>query len=517
MDILEYYILSLKTRKDIYNKDYNNKKYLQSFIEYLRIQFIYPFDLKNNRDIDLDSLKDSIIHLRKDLVFDTEKFLDFFNKQFNYVGYSRISKSYNRIKNKSKIVIDDLNEDTFNYFLKNNIDIALYSGLYTTDDVDNIILRYFYVKENKGISKELVKLNLKRKLSILDFNLEIIERLGIESLLYICANQILNDNIDMEYAEYILIQKTQRLDKLYVAEYTNIDSEKKFNEMVESKEIVDINILKEFNDLLEKVKVKRFREKVFVITKEIVDELNLIKCILRLNIEYLENKIGNDTLKEYIDFMLYNYRCNVPEDIIYLNMNQRCLLKQLLIGVLYNEEASKRYSSEFIELLNSIFVKLKNDRCSTYVDLDQFNVSCLHKTFSYYTMNKWMEVFCYFFTKYFNKECITSNIKQTVFDFIYPKEGFCDNCHLEYSKLKAENTDIKKDKNTVENKFIAYQNKEKLLFFRIRYADTCDTHLYSKHFTQVSNVKNASINLLEELVYSLKREVNDMILFLNKK
>ena len=494
-------VSDLERRRIVYHRpiSYDIKRFYDFFYD------TFVFNIRNIQHIDLWELKTEIYYMKLAYFINIKQFCELINSNFKYLGSDSFTRSYKTIKRLYKININVLSLDNIKTLKNNYIDLNYNTGL-TKNELDNLILRYFITQEDASASTCFSE---NRKISYLDFNSECCVKLSLDSLINICKNEYCFDSHNDIKKE--IIGRIQRMDKLYSIDIPRVLSEDEFDEfVVQNKDKIDklyatdtITIIEKTMRFISKPEFDSFAKKILI---DIKDDLDLIKCIFKINIDFLDGVLDDTMLHRYTRVMIDQFNITVPNEIIKLNTRQKCLLKQVCVGAIYIQTKLQgvMYSDRFITLLNKIITKIP-DMCSRYID-PVLEVSCLHDTFSYYALSKWMNMFCGVFLIKTGIDCNYVNVMNASIDLLYPKRSFCDNCHDDYKALQQTQISItqRSDLNTKNQAFVL---AEKLVFFRRRFADQCDTELYPTHFLQINNQEQKVKTLINEMVLSMRSEI----------
>jgi hypothetical protein len=497
-------LADLERREVVYGKKIKRDD-INPFLTYFADHFIY--NINNQAYIELEPLKNNIEYLQKILFINIKDFCDLLNTEFNYSGNDQFTRYYRIILRTFNIDIDNINDSVINN-IKNNRDAIIQYTNFSTYLIDNLILRY-YVCIAHNIPFTEFKNN--RKISFLDFNEECCGYLKLDTLIDIYVKNLCFDDSDIIANEILL--KAQRLNKLYSIDIPLMTSEVEFRQYTAAHkdridELTKIDTVEVIQKLIDIINTQKFKHKATVIINEIIQDMNLITCIIKINIDFLEGTLDEMILHRYIEVMINHIDYDVPSEITKLNERQKCLLKQVCSGVmprLIEDFNSKpNYSLEFKNIFKEIIDNIP-DKCSRYIN-EHMEIKCYHSTFHFYSLNKWMNSFCTIFSQLTNKNCEYTNIMHTSIDLLYPKKSFCDSCHEDYKYLQNEQIHFNQ-RSPLYTKFEAFRLGEKLLFFRKRFADQCDTTLYSDHFLQIGNQTNRIKSILSEIILSMRSEI----------
>jgi hypothetical protein len=383
---------------------------------------------------------------------------------------------------------------------------------------------------------------------------------------YIIGYEGRDPKTDNEYYNNMLINKIEHQQKIYLFDVNNIEE---WNNKIKERGLgpesrsfrapeqlscdnqINIDILEEFDKYKKYINLNSFTNYVDIRIKTIKDELELICMLFILNMLYLEYEDDNIMYKiiyYYINIMLginnsfsnlinpnnnsdnryikeeikkinininnkYNDDTKFPIKEIFnfkkidlntmikpLNDYQKCLLLQTISGNISNNVLY--FSHNFKNIGTYIINNIKID-CISFIDKNK--VKCYHKTYSYYSYNKWIMLFNYILYNYnINFKLKPDDFYNLDIQVINPRFSFCDRCYNHYKSYDS----LKENINTSSNsKYITLINKNKLKLFRASFADNCDIPEKVIHFGEYLNVNNSIGNIHSIIIKSIQNEI----------
>jgi len=526
-----YYNFMLNFYKFKFNTDNKGEFYKQN-------------DGRNLYRFNFDSFYEMIQELIDYYDLDLKLFLTNFNKMFRYYidDFKNESKIKNGLINFSKCTGVDLNNLNRDYMITLLKLLAKYpfspqvvsfnlDGPTFYHNIETVFLQYWY--EVQTSKKERI-FSDKRQLSWLDFDMEVIKELSHETikemLLMLCEVGITEYELfdikeyGRQYAKQVLSDKTpyKTIEELF--------SDDKIDTCIET-----------VKELIKKgIPPLEFKDGVYHILKDIMDECKLIEMIIRLNeliITYIKSEEKNDYDKiiSSLDKMTpkIGKNINIKDDFTPLTTHTFCLFIQICITVLDNPDIHP--------ILKSIAENFSKD-CKQYKNYytcletnqgNKFYVYCEHRTIHYYTFKKWWYMYIALIEKFYNQKFSEMNLNeyyQRTFQVWYPKSSYCDKCYNQYKNLEevVNNTTkglvsyIPKDNDDLlAHKFLVVVMKSKIPKYRAIYNENCDIPLYTKddslikaydsHKKEIKNkINNVSV-ALTDLLKSIRQETEKII------
>lgn len=457
-------------------KKNTNFKYFKSFLG--------QFSTIKKPRIELYIFQLYIRELAEEMNFDIEQLLIDFNKCLDYSLDERRIRHRLEIKKYYNVDINSLDETQVNTLTKYSYDIIYMIG---QDEYDNLILRHFLYLQNSNYRLPLY-IN-QRKISALDFNELCYKRLDIDTLCKAIESKYISYD---KQAYETLLYKIERQDKLYIINMIDSDKVNKdyFKDNL-SNIIINFDLIGEIETYKKRFSNVYFNTISNRLIQEIKEELELIHFIIELNTFILQSR-WNDS---------YSLFDNIKKG---LTTRQNCLLLQIFSSTLDNT-ISVRFtnSNHFVLLANSII-----DYCKNICKSKPLN-PCDHDTFHYYTLNKWILLFKHILVR----EGLPTNLEPYEINnlkemILFPKDAFCTKCHDYYKEeLQKTTVDISElNKLPVEVKYVIFQHKNKIPFYRIKYSDLCQTTPgHNPHFLEYINSKQ-NANEFQTMVFKALTE-----------
>ena len=394
-------------------------------------------------------------------------------------------------------------------------DVQHYSRLFNKSDADNLLLRWYYNKEvgftNKVVmdskTYDIFPKTREAKLTFLDFNDEILNELPMHFITSICAKKELICPITISHAETILIERLQKLDKLYVIDIPHVLTYEQFEDALDqfiAKNPEQISLLRVLERAIRAVNTPTFTEKVRALTRSIADDLYCIQFMLTWNRRFIRE--GNELSLDYIERM--------RNTLSQMNKRQRCLCKQVFTSIVYMQNDVPTYHPNLIDIARQMLNVLP-ESCYEFVSNHRF-ISCYHETFHQYSLSKWLDIYCHWFGINFpGVPCTYPNVERNQHNAvnIYPKKGFCGGCYKAYKHL--QNIDAGANRNDgIPVRFTYFILKKQLYFYRLRFSDLCDNEATPMHVTQANIQRKTSEKALEEIILAISKEQKEFAFFI---
>jgi len=384
----------------------------------------------------------------------------------------------------------------------------------TQYNVDNIMLRHYLYQQQ--LSEHVADANviddepifhpyvMYRKLSWLDFNEEILKHLSIETLIAICTQHDLVESASN--AEDVLLEKCMQIDKLYIID---VDLDKatiaqltaKINQHNASVQ-VPLDLLVWLRDVQTQVNSQSFNEKLRTLIGVLVEEHECVLFLMELCHHVTQSSgVQNSYVQDKI------------VEIANMTQLKRCLLKQVFTSVV-NDQSHPTYNTH-LKTLSQHLLQSIPDSCVFYIDETMGLPQCRHQSFHYYTLNKWMYLFCQLFSVQFpNALCDHATISSKAnLNIIYPRKGFCSGCYAQYKQMQQINVG---PLNNASLRFVVMLWKNQLYSYRVRFSNMCDIKPTASHFIEAKNALNSLDSMTREAIVALHNELRNMrILFLN--
>jgi hypothetical protein len=463
------------------------------FEEYIKQHL--SFYTKKSLIFDIHQLREHINHICIEAGLNKRNVILQINNHFQYKLDDYKISQYKYLKHYCKLNLEAITQKQIDCLDK---DIDKYGHFLSPENIENIILRYHYArsKYSNPSYDQIFKLDLPstRKLSAHDFNDLIIKDIPITELETIIKNQYNYISYNELYDEYI--HRVERQDKFYF-----ITIRPGMRPIKESQRLLDDKNFNLYDELQSKkiaVNVSDFTLKIDSYCNTIKEELKLIELIINFDL-----LIDEENWIQAKQLILSSSLSN----------HQHCLLLQILNGTL--DLSIQRYTNDYRTFINEIIdeLSLNPNNCDSYIS-NSIPV-CLHKTFHYYTLHRWVLSF--------NKILKTKGILISGFltpdqrltintKLTDPKSGYCDKCYNEYDNLKNQIINIGNIPNNppLELYYILIKYKNKMPLYRLKFSDQCDIQSELKpktnHLTEYMNTLEGTINIQTQMLTAIMKD-----------
>ena len=132
---------------------------------------------------------------------------------------------------------------------------------------------------------------------------------------------------------------------------------------------------------------------------------------------------------------------------------------------------------------------------------------CDLKTFSFYVLQKWVTMFQRYATLHQLNVSNPNSILNLTNQLLDPKAGFCRRCY-DYYKLYMERSNTRNIiRFPLEVKYVLFKYRNKVPFYRLKFADQCDNPLNPGHYNEYK-VSIENVNEVQSyIVYHLRQEL----------
>jgi len=491
---------------------------LAEFIEDMTAQFTnhQTYDMGDTLEFDLRYLWQSFKFISKEIDLDLTLLTNTFNAIVDCQCYVMNNLPF-FFKN-----IDFSQPLTYAQCKAIHRDLPLIRSSVHPHDIDNVMLRY-HLHEQQSAAGVLHPNEIDgytlfgphvryRKMNWLDFNEEIAKRLSVERSISILNNEDCVDQETVLRIEDVILEKILRVDKLYYIDAKHIASGQALQDYINTTNVTSnaVDLIDLFDNVGQRVRSTSFQNKLIHLRNEIADELDCVSFLHQMcqELEGIPDVSANQALQSFADEKIVQIQS--------MSERNRCLVKQMCISVLHDQSGPSHGPR-----LRFVCEKINNavhDSCLNYYESPGGTVSCQHDTFHFYTLNKWMELFCQMFSITFpSSTCTHANIQsQSDMEVIYPRKGFCSGCYSTYKQMQSSmNTPIinsasLKTSDKTTHRFIALVYNQQLFMYRVRFSDQCDMEAKYSNFSQARNIEEVRNELLREAITALKNESNRM-------
>jgi len=481
------------------SREKQNLTELKKFEDYLRAHFRF-FGKGSTPMFDLHTLRDYIRTLCDTYGFDMTSLIEQFNGHFSHILEDSIMTQRAYLKRYCNLNIDSVTKDQIDC-IDLNTSFMPY-GL-SPENVENIILRY-HIERGKHPNHSAVSLHMpsNRKLSPYDFNELCVRYLTTSELEHMINRKYTSVNNESLYQEYL--NRIERQDKFYFIDI-NETTPRPIPEAIRKLDDKTFNLYTELQSLKQKFSILSFQKKIDLLCAEIKEELELIEMAMKFD-TLLDNDDWTNAKKLLLDYSF--------------SRHQTCLLIQILNGTL--DVSIDRYTTTYRTFIQSIidhFFELNiNINIDCYEYISDKIPACLHKTFHYYCLHKWVLAF--------NKILVQKRIltgppysltpddkKQMNTLRLDPKNGFCNKCYDSYDALKQEiiNTSLVPNQAPRELFVLLFKYKNKMPVYRLRFSDQCDIASELRptldHSKEYLNTLDGAKNVQNKLLNAIKEEL----------